>query len=126
MRTGSTDVTGYALKSFFPMGNAGQNGTGGSTGLSDSGWFVTNASDANPDTPTGTDYLVLRARVFAPAPACPSDLNDDGQVDGADLGILLGAWGPCGAGACPSDLNGDGQVDGADLGILLGAWGPCP
>jgi hypothetical protein len=27
--------------------------------------------------------------------------------------------------ACPTDLNGDGVVDGADLGLLLGAWGPC-
>ncbi|HMN97079.1 MAG TPA: hypothetical protein PKC43_11450 [Phycisphaerales bacterium] len=48
----------------------------------------------------------------------PADLNGDGVVDGADLGILLGAWGTAG----PGDLNGDGIVDGADLGILLGAW----
>ena len=26
---------------------------------------------------------------------------------------------------CPSDLNGDGQVDAADLGLLLSAWGFC-
>jgi hypothetical protein len=24
------------------------------------------------------------------------------------------------------NLNGDASVDGQDLGILLGAWGPCP
>jgi len=52
---------------------------------------------------------------------CPQDLNGDGTVDGADLGILLGQWG----GAGSADLNGDGVVDGADLGILLAAWGPC-
>ena len=28
--------------------------------------------------------------------------------------------------ACPGDLNGDGQVNGADLGALLGTWGTCP
>lgn len=28
--------------------------------------------------------------------------------------------------SCASDLNGDGQVSGADLGILLGDWGACP
>jgi hypothetical protein len=56
-------------------------------------------------------------------PPCPSDLNGSGFVDGADLGILLGDWGPCGG--CPSDLTLDGLVDGADLGILLGDWGPC-
>lgn len=52
-------------------------------------------------------------------PSNPADLNGDGVVDGADLGLLLGAWGGSGLG----DINGDGVVDGADLGLLLGAWG---
>lgn len=47
------------------------------------------------------------------------DLNGDGAVTGADLGLLLGQWGGAGSG----DLNGDGAVTGADLGLLLGAWG---
>ncbi len=59
------------------------------------------------------------------APACPSDctgdLNDDGVVDGADLGLLLNNWNGAGCG----DLNNDGVVDGADLGLLLTSWGPC-
>lgn len=46
------------------------------------------------------------------------DLNGDGVVDGADLGLLLGNWGGSGLG----DLNGDGVVDGGDLGALLAAW----
>ena len=46
------------------------------------------------------------------------DLDGDGDVDGADLGLLLGNWGGAGVG----DLNDDGVVDGADLGLLLGAW----
>ena len=46
------------------------------------------------------------------------DLNGDGIVNGADIGLLLGAWGTSG----PGDLNGDGQVDGADIGLMLGAW----
>lgn len=51
------------------------------------------------------------------------DINHDAAVDGADLGLLLGAWGDCDFGApCDADLNADGVVDGADLGILLGAW----
>jgi hypothetical protein len=59
--------------------------------------------------------------------SCTGDLNSDGVVGGADLGILLGAWGACPtSGGCPADLNGDGIVGGADLGILLGAWGACP
>lgn len=28
--------------------------------------------------------------------------------------------------SCTADLNGDGVVNGADLGLLLGAWGLCP
>lgn len=54
--------------------------------------------------------------------ACVGDLNGDGAVNGADLGILLGGWGASGGKA---DINRDNVVDGADLGTLLGAWGPC-
>ncbi len=48
-----------------------------------------------------------------------TDLNDDGVVNGADLGLLLSAWGE---GKSPADFNLDGTVDGADLGILLAEW----
>ena len=47
------------------------------------------------------------------------DLNGDGQVDGADLSILLGEWGTDNEIA---DLNADGLVDGEDLTIILGNW----
>ena len=33
---------------------------------------------------------------------------------------------PATAQTCRSDLNGDGQVNGADLGIMLADWGFCP
>lgn len=45
------------------------------------------------------------------------DLNGDGKVDGADLGLVLSAWGGTAA-----DLDGDGVTNGADLGILLAEW----
>ncbi|MFO0873233.1 MAG: hypothetical protein U0575_04595 [Phycisphaerales bacterium] len=61
------------------------------------------------------------ANPACPAPPCPADLDGNGAVDGADLGLLLGQWGVGGSG----DLDGNGIVDGADLGLLLGAWGPC-
>jgi hypothetical protein len=51
---------------------------------------------------------------------CAADLNNDGLVDGSDLGVLLGFWGTAGG-----DLDGSGVTDGGDLGIMLGAWGPC-
>ena len=54
---------------------------------------------------------------------CPADFNNDGKVDGGDLGLLLSAWGKCEK--CAQDLNGDGKVDGGDLGLLLAAWGKC-
>ena len=63
-----------------------------------------------------------------PPPSCLGDLNLDGVVNGADLGLMLGAWGACPGGTpgCLGDLNLDGVVNGADLGLLLGAWGACP
>jgi len=66
----------------------------------------------------GTGVVLRAVNVQAP---CPADLNGDGVVDGADLGLLLGSWGGPGA----SDLNDDGTTDGADLGLLLGSWGAC-
>ncbi|MCA9286730.1 MAG: DUF362 domain-containing protein [Phycisphaerales bacterium] len=54
---------------------------------------------------------------------CPADLDGNGAVDGADLGVLLGAWGPNPGHA--ADLDLDCTVGGADLGALLGAWGSC-
>ena len=53
---------------------------------------------------------------------CPADLDGNGAVTGADLGLLLGMWGQTGV---SGDINGDGDVNGADLGLLLGAWGAC-
>lgn len=55
--------------------------------------------------------------------ACGSpkpDLNGDGSVDGADLGVLLGGWGSTDP---ELDLDGDGIVGGGDLGLILAAWG---
>jgi hypothetical protein len=49
------------------------------------------------------------------------DFNNDGVVDGTDLGVLLAEWG---IGLSRADLNLDDAVDGTDLGMLLAAWGP--
>jgi formylglycine-generating enzyme required for sulfatase activity len=59
---------------------------------------------------------------YAARAQCPGDLSGNGVVDGADLGVLLTAWGTAGG---PADVTGDGVVDGADLGLLLVKWGPC-
>ena len=63
---------------------------------------------------TGADL-----RAFYTEPVCaPADLDCDGAVGPADLGLLLGAWGTKGG-----DLDGDGITGSSDLAILLGAWG---
>jgi hypothetical protein len=33
--------------------------------------------------------------ISATCPGCAGDLNNDGKIDGADLGLLLTNWGPC-------------------------------
>ncbi len=61
-----------------------------------------------------------------PSAACIGDLDQDRIVSGADLGLLLGQWGPCAPKGCIADLDGDQMVSGSDLGLLLGQWGACP
>ena len=81
--------------------------------IAEIGYVVVTLSAAGMATPT----------TVPPASAeCDADLDLDGLVNGADLGLLLSFWGT------PSiaDLNQDGNTDGADLGMLLAAWGPCP
>jgi hypothetical protein len=57
-------------------------------------------------------------------------LNEDGVVDGGDLGLLLLEWGTPGCIGeglpCAADLDCNGTVDGSDLGLLLLAFGACP
>ena len=68
---------------------------------------------------TDHDIRIDNVRVERTVPS-PADLNGDGAVNGDDLGMLLGAWGP--AAGSPADLNHDGMVDGTDLGMMLAAW----
>jgi len=70
--------------------------------------------------PVGKTGCVISVIV---ASGCPADLNGDGEVNGADVGLMIGQWGACAD--CAADLNGDGMVDGADFGLLIGAWGLC-
>jgi hypothetical protein len=55
---------------------------------------------------------ILRGTVeYVGVPSLPADFNHSGGVNGADLAVWKGAFGP-GAGA---DANGDGRSDGADF-----------
>ena len=65
--------------------------------------------------------------IDGPASPCIGDVNGDGSVDSADVGLLVAGWGTCPAkGECAADFTGDGLVNAADLGLLIGGWGLCP
>ena len=46
------------------------------------------------------------------------DFNNDGDIDGSDLGMMFAGWGMDGE----TDINDDGITDGVDLGIVLENW----
>jgi hypothetical protein len=50
------------------------------------------------------------------------DFNNDGSIDGADLGLLIALFGASAEDNPQYDLNGDGEISGGDLGILLANW----
>ncbi len=79
-------------------------------------YFVTDiAADPEPYR-----YCYLYALQVTDEPAGPDgDLDGDGDIDQADLGILLSCYGVSDCG----DIDGDGDTDQADLGALLGNYG---
>jgi hypothetical protein len=50
---------------------------------------------------------------------CSADYNEDGGVDGADVGAFFVDWG---AGLSDADINADGGIDGADVEIFFIIW----
>ena len=54
-------------------------------------------------------------------PLAPGDLDGSFSVDSNDVTILVGEWGPC-SDDCIADLDCDGDVDAADLEVLLANW----
>ena len=68
----------------------------------------------------GMSYAVIPEEMwsYGSGESPSADINGDGLVNGADLGLILAGWGEPG----PTDLNDDGTTNGADLGLLLAAW----
>ncbi len=54
---------------------------------------------------------------------CFGDMDNSGEVDSGDVGIVLLDTGPCGG--CPTDLDASGEVDSGDVGLVLLSSGPC-
>ena len=97
-------------------------------------WRLTEAIDISNNnrivgigTKTLNEFSVVsRAYLLTPIDTCLGDLDGDGLVNGTDLIILNGAWGPCDDGdICMMDLDCTGGVGPPDQILLLGAWGPC-
>lgn len=89
-----------------------------------------------PDTPNESNQAFVDALDADPAtkpsltidaePELVGDLDGDGDVDLADLAILLGAYGACTGDAnynADADLDSSGCVDLADLAVLLSHYG---
>jgi hypothetical protein len=80
--------------------------------------FIIADAPNNSLTECAIDDLVIDRVECDSSPICPEDMNGDGTVNGADLGLLLAAWG-----TDAGDFNGDGTTDGADLGLMLAVFG---
>lgn len=90
-------------------------------------WFDANRPPANGSAtfglfkPHSTQSVPVTLRVPS-APGIPGDLDNDGDVDLADLAMMLSNFG-CNTPPCVADINGDGQTDLGDLAILLANFG---
>jgi len=86
--------------------------------------------DAHVETPqVDADFALVVSGVQPVSGGVPGDLDGNGCVDQADLGILLADYGcTAGIGNCPGDVDGDGDTDQSDLGVVLTAFEqtPCP
>lgn len=87
----------------------------------DTFWLTVELTATDPLGLASTQVVTLQPDCFGMLD-CAADLNFDGVVNGADLGVMLSSWN----GRGPADLTGDGLVNGQDLGLLLAAWGACP
>lgn len=92
--------------------------TGFAAGTYEAPVTVFTSDEDVPGETTASVIATVRVTI-AGDPCAVGDIDCNGSVDGADLGMLLSNWGLPGN----TDLNGDGSTDGADLGVMLSNWG---
>jgi endonuclease/exonuclease/phosphatase family metal-dependent hydrolase len=68
----------------------------------------------------------VRIPLVQSKPACPGDANGDGQVDLADLNLVLANFGSSPGIGGQGDVTGDGEVNLADLNLVLANFGCIP
>ncbi len=103
-------------------------------GLDLSGWTLRVATAISDDGRTIVGFgddpnSVCEAWIAHLGPACPGDVDDDGDVDLSDLAELLAAYGACEGDPNynpNADFDNSGCVDLSDLAALLGNYGSGP
>lgn len=108
---------GSGLSRFVRVNGA----TGAGSNLVNQIYSGTFLASTLPETTALEPYLrgIMQEMVARPVRPRVGDLNGNGSVDGADLSMILSAWG---TNNWDADLNDDQQVDGADLALILAAW----
>jgi hypothetical protein len=82
------------------------------------GAYLKGVTDVNGITPAYHGYVL--------AVTCVGDLNDDGEVNSADLDLLMSRFGQSVTPGTNGDLNSDGVVNDGDLRLLTAEMGkPC-
>ncbi len=126
---GGGDGTIESYKIADLSGNAGMNfvkgelnsGTGNLTLLLhelDPGVAATYAGKTNFSW-RGPTLVVFAAASGNPCPACAADYNQDGGVDGGDIGAFFPDWE---ASSSCADINQDGGIDGGDVEAFFSVW----
>ena len=129
--SGTSDSTVFVYTIFNGNGDLGSGTNTNTTQVDSDGGSAIDIGDPIDDTnsgPTGGGGQTGNGGVSGGSNPCNFqgyDFNNDGVVDAADLGLLLGARGI--DGVCLDsrfDANCDGLINGAEIGGLLGVWTP--
>lgn len=98
------------------------NGSGGGVGIDIGAHGLAEVTAVRISAaPDAWAHIEVDAVAIVASAAPATDLDHDGVVSGADLALLLSAWGASGVAA---DIDGDGSVNGGDLSLLLADWSP--